>query len=185
LLIYSVDEIEKTIRMASISKASAAAPEDNRWRLLESTMKRYQYRSDALIEVLHKAQELFGYLSPAVLSAVAKALEAPPSKVYGVATFYHFFSLAPKGHHNCTVCLGTACYVKGAAQLLTALEQHLAIHAGQTTADGEISLSTARCLGACGIAPVAVVDDAIAGHQTADIIIHRLEQQLIEEPLKS
>ncbi|MGB7087426.1 MAG: bidirectional hydrogenase complex protein HoxE, partial [Phormidesmis sp.] len=149
-----------------------------RWRLLEATMKRYQYRSDALIEVLHKAQELFGYLSPELLQSVARALEIPLSQVYGVATFYHFFSLAPKGQHSCTVCLGTACYVKGATQLLSALEQHLGIRSGQTTANGEISLSTARCLGACGIAPVAVVDDAIAGHQTPELVIHRIEEQL-------
>lgn len=137
-------------------------------------MKRHQYRSDALIEVLHKAQELFGYLSPALLASVAKSLEIPLSQVYGVATFYHFFSLAPKGHHSCTVCLGTACYVKGAAQLLAALEQHLGISSGQTSPDGEVSLSTARCLGACGIAPVAVVDDAIAGHQTPVQVIQRI-----------
>lgn len=156
--------------------ASPSTLADKRWRLLEATMKRHQYRSDALIEVLHKAQELFGYLNPELLNFVAKTLEIPLAQVYGVATFYHFFSLVPKGHHSCTVCLGTACYVKGAAQLLAALEQKLNIHSEQTTPDGEISLSTARCLGACGIAPVAVFDDAIAGHQTPDLVIHRIEK---------
>ncbi|MEM9906534.1 MAG: bidirectional hydrogenase complex protein HoxE [Cyanobacteria bacterium P01_D01_bin.44] len=152
--------------------------QDKRWRLLEATMKRYQYQSNALIEVLHKAQELFGYLSPALLQSVAQSLGLPLSQVYGVATFYHFFSLAPKGRHSCTVCLGTACYVKGATQLLAALEQHLGIHTGQTTADGEVSLSTARCLGACGIAPVAVVDDDVAGHQTPEGVMQRIEESV-------
>lgn len=159
-----------------IARDKESAHSDKRWRLLEATMKRHQYRSDALIEVLHKAQELFGYLSPALLSYVAKALSLPLSQIYGVATFYHFFSLAPKGQHSCTVCLGTACYVKQAAQLLAVLENRLGIQPGETTADGEISLSTARCLGACGIAPVVVIDDEIAGHQTTDIILRRLEK---------
>ncbi|EDX83412.1 Respiratory-chain NADH dehydrogenase 24 Kd subunit superfamily [Synechococcus sp. PCC 7335] len=156
--------------------------EDKRWQLLAATMKRHQYRSDALIEVLHKAQELFDYLSPTLLAEVAKSLQLPLSQVYGVATFYHFFSLAPSGHHSCTVCLGTACYVKGAAQLLAKLEQRLGIQPGQTTADGEMSLSTARCLGACGIAPVVVVDDAIAGHQTTETIIQRIDASLQDKP---
>ena len=93
---------------------------DNRFRILEATMKRHQYQPDALIEVLHKAQELFGYLSTDLLITIARSLKLPPSRVYGVATFYHFFSLAPQGEHSCAVCLGTACYVKGAAALLAA-----------------------------------------------------------------
>ena len=88
---------------------------DNRFKLLEATMKKHQYRPDALIEVLHRAQELFGYLSTDLLLFIANSLHLPPSRVYGVATFYHFFSLAPKGEHSCVVCLGTACYVRGAA----------------------------------------------------------------------
>src|SRR6185503_19287908 len=87
---------------------------DNRFKILEATMKRLQYQPDALIEVLHKAQELFGYLSTDLLITIARSLKLPPSRVYGVATFYHFFSLAPQGEHTCAVCLGTACYVKGA-----------------------------------------------------------------------
>lgn len=182
-------ELDQKVAYMSSAPASqkfihdGAIHTDKRWRLLETTMKRHQYRSDALIEVLHKAQELFGYLSPALLEYVAKALSLPLSQIYGVATFYHFFSLTPKGQHGCTICLGTACYVKQAAQLLSVIEQHLGIHSGETTLDGKLSLSTARCLGACGVAPVAVVDDEIAGHQTADIIIHRLEECMEKEKL--
>lgn len=164
------------------SLSQDGAMQDKRWRLLEAMMKRHQYQPNALIEVLHKGQELFGYLSPELLSAVATALGLPLSQVYGVATFYHFFSLAPQGHHNCTVCLGTACYVKGAAELLAQMEQHLSIVAGQTTPDGEVSLSTARCLGACGVAPVAVIDGAIAGHQTPQTLLQRLKDSLSARP---
>ena len=94
---------------------------DNRLKMLAATMKRHQYQPDALIEVLHTAQELYGYLDPELLIYIAHGLKLPPSRVYGVATFYHFFSLKPKGKHTCVVCMGTACYVKGAATLVTTI----------------------------------------------------------------
>jgi len=151
---------------------------DKRFRMLEATMKRYQYAPDALIEVLHQAQELFGYLEEDLLLYIAQSLKLPPSRVYGVATFYHFFSLKQKGAHTCVVCLGTACYVKGAANLLTTLEQQHQIKAGETTADGQLSLVTARCLGACGIAPAVVVDGKVEGHQLPEIVISRVKECL-------
>jgi bidirectional [NiFe] hydrogenase diaphorase subunit len=157
-----------------------AAAGDNRLKILEATMKRHQYRPDALIEVLHKAQELFGHLSPELLASVARSLHLPPSRVYGVATFYHFFSLAPQGEHTCTVCLGTACYVRGAAALLAALEAETGLRAGGTSADGRLSLLTVRCLGACGIAPAAVLDGAIVGHSDPELLIARLHTMLGE-----
>src|SRR5271156_1578756 len=107
-------------------------------------MKRQQYQPDALIEVLHKAQELFGYLDVDVLRTVARGLKLPPSRVYGVATFYHLFSLKPQGAHTCVVCLGTACFVKGADHLLRAVEECAGIKRGETTADKSLSLLTAR-----------------------------------------
>ena len=149
---------------------------DKRFRMLNATMKRYQYSPDALIEVLHQAQELFGYLEEDLLLYIAHSLKLPPSRVYGVATFYHFFSLKPKGMHTCVVCMGTACYVKGAANLLATLEQQYQIKAGETTADGQLSLSTARCLGACGIAPAVVVDGNVEGHQTSEIVTNRVKE---------
>src|SRR5262249_28614724 len=106
---------------------------DKRFKLLDAAMKRHQHQPDALIEVLHPAQELFGYLEHDLLLYVAYNLKLPPSRVYGVATFYHFFSFAPKGEHSCIVCMGTACYVKGAATLLTTLEQQAHVKAGATT----------------------------------------------------
>jgi bidirectional [NiFe] hydrogenase diaphorase subunit len=146
--------------------ASAHPSGDKRFKLLEVAMKRHQYRQDALIEVLHAAQELFGYLELDLLHFIARNLKLPPSRVYGVATFYHFFTLKPKGEHTCVVCTGTACYVKGADALLAAVADAAHVAAGETTADGRLSLLTARCLGACGVAPAVVLDGKVVGHQT-------------------
>jgi bidirectional [NiFe] hydrogenase diaphorase subunit len=136
---------------------------DRRFKALDMTMKRSQYSPDALIEVLHKAQESFGYLEEDVLIYIARGLKLPLSKVYGVATFYHLFSLKPSGAHTCVVCLGTACYVKGSNKVMEALEKELGIEVGATTPDGKVSLMAARCIGACGIAPAVVFDGAVAG----------------------
>ena len=141
---------------------------DKRFRVLEVAMKRHQFRQDALIEILHTAQELFGYLEFDLLYFIARHLKLPPSRVYGVATFYHLFTLKPKGRHTCVICTGTACYVNGADQLLAAISAEACIGPGETTADGEISLLTARCIGACGNAPVVVADGVVLGRQTAD-----------------
>jgi bidirectional [NiFe] hydrogenase diaphorase subunit len=148
---------------------------DKRLKMLDATIKRHQYQQDALIEILHKAQELFGYLENDLLFYIAHSLKLPPSRVYGVATFYHLFSLAPQGVHSCVVCTGTACYVKGAQAILTNLEQLTHIHSGETTADGQLSLLTARCLGACGIAPGVVFDNKVLGNQTPESVTERVQ----------
>jgi bidirectional [NiFe] hydrogenase diaphorase subunit len=153
------------------SPAATDSRRDQRLKLLEVTMKRHQFQHGALIEVLHHAQELFGYLDRDVLYFVARRLKLPPSKVYGVATFYHFFSLKPQGKHICVVCLGTACYVKGAGAILGAVEDWAGLNAGQTTRNGEVSLLTARCIGACGIAPATVLDGKVRGHETPDRLL--------------
>ena len=141
---------------------------DKRFKILEVHMKKHQFRHDALIEVLHKAQELFGFLEDDLLLFIAYRLKLPASRVYGVATFYHFFTLKPKGRHTCVVCMGTACYVKGADQVLGAVEAEAKIKAGETTPDNELSLLTARCIGACGIAPAVVYDGAVTPRQTPE-----------------
>src|SRR5688572_21995585 len=138
-------------------------------------MKRNQFQQDALIEVLHKAQELFGFLDTPVLRYVARGLRLPPSRVYGVATFYHLFSLKPQGEHNCVVCMGTACFVKGADHILRAVEDLAGVKAGETTKDRKLSVLTARCIGACGIAPAVVFDGVTAGQQTPDDVTAHLE----------
>lgn len=159
----------------SASPAASRATGDNRMKLLEATMKRHQYQADALIEVLHTAQELFGYLDTDLLLHVAHSLRVPPSRVFGVATFYHFFSLKPQGEHTCVVCMGTACYVKGAANLVSTIEGLCSIKAGETTPDGKVSLLTARCLGACGIAPAVVLDGEVLGHATPETLADRVK----------
>lgn len=161
---------------AKEGRAKQKAPEDRRFKSLDMTMKRHQNQPDALIEVLHKAQEAFGYLEEDVLKYIAKGLKLPLSKVYGVATFYHLFSLKPNGAHTCVVCLGTACYVKGSNKVVEVLEQELGIEVGQTTPDGKVSLMAARCLGACGIAPAVVFDGTVAGKQEPEMALARIQE---------
>ena len=149
-----------------VAKILEHASGDKRFKILEAHMKKHQFKHDALIEVLHKAQELFGYLEDDLLLFIAKKLKLPASRVYGVATFYHFFTLKPKGQHTCVVCMGTACYVKGADKVLAAVEEKAKIKAGETTPNNQLSLLTARCIGACGIAPAVVYDGTVTPRQT-------------------
>jgi bidirectional [NiFe] hydrogenase diaphorase subunit len=148
---------------------------DKRFRILEAHMKKHQFKHDALIEVLHKAQELFGYLEDDLMLFIAYKLKLPTSRVYGVATFYHFFTLKPKGLHACVVCMGTACYVKGADKVLAAVEQTARIKAGETTSDNQVSLLTARCIGACGIAPAVVYDGVVTPRQTPQAAVEQMK----------
>ncbi len=147
---------------------------DARFRLVDRTLERFQFQQDALIEVLHTAQEVFGYLDEGLLIYVARQLRLPLSWVYGVATFYHFFSLKPQGEHTCIICMGTACYVKRAADILAAMQSTYGIEAGQTTPDGKLSLSTARCLGSCGLAPLVVLDGEVIGRQSPENTLARV-----------
>jgi bidirectional [NiFe] hydrogenase diaphorase subunit len=149
---------------------------DKRFKILEAHMKKHQFKHDALIEVLHKAQELFGYLEDDLLLFIAWKLKLPPSRVYGVATFYHFFTLKPQGEHTCVVCLGTACYVKGADKVLSAVEEIVKIKPGETTADKKVSLLSARCIGACGIAPAVVYDGTVTPRQTPATIVEHIRK---------
>ena len=155
---------------------------EERFASLEETMKRHQFRHDALIEVLHRAQQLFGFLEPDLLYFIAQRLKLPPSRVYGVATFYHLFTLTPHGRHKCIVCTGTACYVRGADALLAAASEEAQVVAGETTRYGEVSLLTARCLGACGNAPVVVMDGAVLGQQQPDDLQRQIRGWLESGP---
>lgn len=136
---------------------------DKRWKLVDATMRKADGNAHGLIETLHTVQEAFGFLDEEALRYVALSLRVPLSRAYGVATFYHFFTLKPGGKHTCVICLGTACYIKGSQHLLDAMRQTLNIAPGETTADGEVSLLTARCLGSCGLAPAVVYDQEVAG----------------------
>jgi bidirectional [NiFe] hydrogenase diaphorase subunit len=151
-------------RAAGAEKGQTHPSGDDRFKMLDASMKRQRFQPDALIEVLHTAQELFGYLQDDILHYVARGLKLPPSRVYGVATFYHFFTFTPKATHSCVVCMGTACYVKGGESLLSSVRQSAAELNAQAGGDGTfVSVATARCLGACGLAPVLVFDGEVCG----------------------
>jgi len=164
---------QKETRVAEMMRHASG---DKRFKILEVHMKKHQFRHDALIEVLHKAQELFGYLEDDLLLFISHKLKLPPSRVYGVATFYHFFTLKPQGEHTCVVCLGTACYVKGAEKIIAAVQQKAKILPGETTPDHKFSLLTARCIGACGIAPAVVYDGQVGARQTPEAALEKLHQ---------
>ncbi len=116
-----------------------------------------------LIQVLHKAQELFGYLPESVQVYIGKKLDISPAKVFGVVSFYHYFTMEPRGEYVVNVCMGTACYVRGAEKVLNEFENILEIKSGQTTPDGLFTLSSLRCVGACGLAPVVIINDEVFG----------------------
>jgi len=129
-----------------------------------------------LISVLHRIQNHFGYLGKAHMDAVAQLLQVPTAKVTGVATFYHYFRLKPKGRFVISVCMGTACYVKGATQIAARLKEELGIDFGETTKDYMFSLEVSRCLGTCGLAPVVMIDDEVHGKLKPDQIPALLEK---------
>lgn len=134
------------------------------------------YSESYLIAVLHKVQSIYGYLPQDVMDEVAEKMRIPTAHIWGVATFYHYFNLKPIGRHVVSVCMGTACYVKGSDRILTAIKKHLGIEVGGTTDDRLFTLQEARCLGACGIAPVIMVDDKIYGELDAQKTIDILNQ---------
>lgn len=162
--------------MATYVAKPSAPTQDKRWKLVDATMRRVGQHSRGLIETLHTVQESFGYLDEQALRYVAMSLRVPLSRAYGVATFYHFFTLKPAGEHTCVICLGTACYIKGGPQLLATAQHDLRIEPGATTTDGAVSLVTARCIGSCGLAPAVVYDQDIAGKVTPQSLREHLQR---------
>jgi bidirectional [NiFe] hydrogenase diaphorase subunit len=161
----------------AIKRAKPAAPsDDKRWKLIDVTMRRNGYASHALIETLHSVQDAFGYLDEPSMGYVARALNLPLSKVYGVATFYHLFTLKPKGKHTCVICTGTACYIKGAGDLVDGLKDEYDVSLGETTADKELSVLSARCVGACGLAPAVVLDGKMLGNQKMEDLTDNIQK---------
>lgn len=157
-------------------KKPAPPSDDKRWRLVDATMRRHGYDPNALIEVLHTVQESFGFLEDEALRFVAESLGVPLSRVYGVATFYHFFTLKPQGEHSCVICMGTACYIKGSGDIVQAIEKDFGIKVGETTSDNQFSLLSARCLGSCGLAPAAVFDGEMAGKLEPEQVTKRIRE---------
>ena len=137
---------------------------------LESYIAEQKDVQGALIPVMQKAQELFGYLSFETMQLISDRLDVPVAEIYGVATFYALFSLTPKGDNVISVCTGTACYVKGAQAVLDEVKKQLGIESGETTPDGKFSIQDTRCLGCCGLAPVMVINEDVYGRlEPADI----------------
>jgi bidirectional [NiFe] hydrogenase diaphorase subunit len=155
-----------------------APPDDRRQRVLDAALKRTGYRQDALIEVLHAAQNAFGYLTSELLWYVAARLRLPPSRVYGVATFYNFFSLAPPGEHTVILCEGTVCYMHGARRIGEALASAFGAAPGATSRDGRLSIAVARCFGSCALAPVLVIDGQVVGNSSPEAALAQVREVL-------
>ncbi len=149
--------------MVLLDKKIAPPSDDRRWKLVDATMRKHGYSGSALIETLHTIQESFGFISQDALQYVSGSLNVPPSKVYGVATFYNLFNMKPVGKHVISLCTGTACYVKGSGEIVTFMKEEYGLEPGQTTEDGELTFMIARCVGACGLAPVMILDGTVVG----------------------
>jgi NADP-reducing hydrogenase subunit HndA len=135
---------------------------------LKEVCKSFNNEPGELINVLHQAQTIFGYLPAEVQEVIAAELNMPVAKVYGVVTFYTFFTMLPKGKHPISVCTGTACYVRGAEKVLDEMRRILKVQVGETTPDGKFSLSCLRCVGACGLAPVVMIGEKVYGRVSPD-----------------
>lgn len=138
---------------------------------VDEVIERYSNKAGALIPVLTQCQKIVGYVPVELQDYIAKGLNIPGSTVYGVVTFYSFFSMVPKGRHTIKVCMGTACYVRGIGEVLNRICSEFQMDVGQTTNDRRFSLEAVRCLGACGLAPVIVVNDDTHGDVSADKIM--------------
>ena len=141
---------------------------EEKFRELEDFINNLSDKNGALIEVLHKAQGIFGYLPKEVQLFVAQKLDVPASKVFGVVSFYSYFTTEPRGEYVINVCMGTACFVRGSGNVLAEFEKQLSINNGQTTADGKFTIGSLRCVGACGLAPVVMVNDKVYGNVTVE-----------------
>jgi len=135
---------------------------------LMAVIAEHKDQEGAVIPVLHKAQEIYGYLPIEVQEMISEGLDVPLAEIYGIVTFYTQFSLNPKGKYHIGVCLGTACYVKGSGDILEKIKEILGIEVGECTPDGLFSIEATRCIGACGLAPVLTVNDDVYGRLTVD-----------------
>jgi bidirectional [NiFe] hydrogenase diaphorase subunit len=146
--------------------------------LLEKVLKEHNFQESALLEILHRAQEIYGYLDKDLLMDISGSLNIPPSLVYGVTTFYSFFKLKKPGQHIVTSCLGTACYVREVEKIIEAVEKEFNLKRGESTADEKLSLLITRCIGACAMAPNIVIDDEVIGKATKEIVIEKIKNVL-------
>lgn len=149
---------------------------DNKVQELKDLCKKFDNEPGELINVLHGAQGMFGYLPAEVQEIVADEMNVSVAHVYGVVTFYSFFSMLPKGKHPISICMGTACYVRGAEKVLDEFKRHLEVKVGETTPDGKFSLSCLRCVGACGLAPVVTIGERVYGRVSPEDVRGILEE---------
>lgn len=167
--------------MVLVEQKPAPPNDDRRWKLVDATMRKHGYAGSALIETLHTIQETFGVIDIDALAYVAGSLNIPPSKVYGVATFYNLFNMKPVGTHVLSLCTGTACYVKGSGEIVSFMKEEFGLEPGQTTADGSLTFSIARCVGACGLAPVMILDGKVVGKLTPAEMKNRIREWVRHE----
>ena len=143
---------------------------------LYEMLKEYKAQRGAVIPALQKAQSIYGWLPKEVLEVVSKEMRVPLSQIYGVVTFYSQFYLTRRGRHICRQCDGTACHVKGAGSIVDAVEKRLGVKAGETTPDYKVTFEVVYCLGSCGLAPVAMVDDKVIGHLVPERMVDILDK---------
>lgn len=147
---------------------------------MEEILNKYPKQKDSLIAILNEVQEKYGYIPKQCQMEISKYLNIPMAEIYGVITFYSRFTTTPKGKYNIAVCLGTACFVKGSQSILDRLKERLKISGGETTPDGKFSIDEVRCVGACGLAPVFMVNDEVYGNATVkmlDEVLDKLEKE--------
>ncbi len=160
------------------SEVTGMLKDDTRKSMLDKMMKEHNYEESSLLEILHKAQESYGFLDKSLLTYISNALNLPPSHVFGVATFYSYFKMRAPGEHVVTGCLGTACYVREVDEIMTAIEKEFKINRGGSSADGRLSLFITRCIGACAMAPNIIVDEEVIGKATKEIVIEKIRLAL-------
>lgn len=173
-MLKSVGEHKKCSK-AEYWRVNRLLKDGKRRELLDNFMKQHEHNESSLLEILHKTQELYGYLDKDSLMYVSQSLNIPPSHVFGVATFYSFFKLKEPGQHVVTGCLGTACYVREVEEIMQAIEYEFNLKRGESTADGKLSLFVTRCIGACAMAPNIVVDGELVGKATAKTALERIK----------
>lgn len=163
----------------STAKATATVSDEAKEKALErisDVIDFYRGKEGSLIQVLHQAQEIYGYLPLEVQEFIAREMDVPLAKVSGVVSFYSFFSTVPRGEHTIRVCLGTACYVRGGRKIVEHLQNHLNVELGGTTGDGKFTFEVARCIGACGLAPAMLIDDTVYKQVNVNKIDRILDQ---------
>lgn len=154
---------------------------NNKDEKMEQILAKYSRDKSNLIQILNDVQVGYGYIPERCQLAISEYLNMPMAEIYGVITFYSRFTLKPKGKYNVSVCLGTACYVKGSEKVLDRLKEKLGIDVGETTPDGKFSIEATRCIGACGLAPVFTVNDEVYGNATPELIDKVIEEYKAKE----